>query len=374
MATTTNYSLPYPLQTDPVNVAGDISALAGKIDGILKETIEDTAAAQWTSGTFSNGLSTPTYNDTTGVISMSLSQDLRSSASPTFVSITSTQATGTAPFTVTSTTAVTNLNADLLDGQHGIYYAPINSPVFTGIPTASTASVDTNTTQIATTAYVIGQGYAKLTSPTFVTNITTPSIIASSSSALYRSTNSGLLRMWGGTSGSGGGIDLYGGTNANYANQVMINASVHSFRDTGGSTYFTITSASATSYVPFVTSAATTGNTSMRIPHGTAPSAPTDGDIWTTTAGVYVRINGSTVGPLGTGGGASWGSITGTLSSQTDLNTALSNRALLSGATFTGNVTVVSPTAAGSNGVRQITMSTSAPTGGADGDVWLVYV
>lgn len=31
-------------------------------------------------------------------------------------------ATGTAPFGVTSTTAVTNLNADLLDGQHGSYY------------------------------------------------------------------------------------------------------------------------------------------------------------------------------------------------------------------------------------------------------------
>ena len=38
---------------------------------------------------------------------------------PTF---TSTQATGTAPFTVSSTTVVTNLNADLLDGQEGSYY------------------------------------------------------------------------------------------------------------------------------------------------------------------------------------------------------------------------------------------------------------
>lgn len=46
---------------------------------------------------------------------------------PRFIS---TQATGTAPLTVTSTTAVTNLNADLLDGQHGSYYAPITSPSF----------------------------------------------------------------------------------------------------------------------------------------------------------------------------------------------------------------------------------------------------
>jgi hypothetical protein len=33
-------------------------------------------------------------------------------------------ATGTAPLTVASTTLVTNLNADLLDGQHGTYYSP----------------------------------------------------------------------------------------------------------------------------------------------------------------------------------------------------------------------------------------------------------
>ena len=35
---------------------------------------------------------------------------------------------------------------------------------------------------------------------------------------------------------------------------------------------------------------------------------------------------------------------------------------------------ILSPTAAGSNGIRKITMSTSEPTGGVDGDVWLVYV
>ena len=34
---------------------------------------------------------------------------------------------------------------------------------------------------------------------------------------------------------------------------------------------------------------------------------------------------------------------------------------------------IVSPTSAGSNGIRKITMSTSNPTGGSDGDVWLVY-
>lgn len=62
--------------------------------------------------------------------------------------------TGTAPLVISSTTVVTNLNADLLDGQHGSYYAPLNSPNLTGTPVAPTASAGTNTTQIATTAFV----------------------------------------------------------------------------------------------------------------------------------------------------------------------------------------------------------------------------
>ena len=44
--------------------------------------------------------------------------------------------------------------------------------------------------------------------------------------------------------------------------------------------------------------ASTTARASLRIRHGVAPTSPNDGDIWTTTAGLYVRINGVTVGPL----------------------------------------------------------------------------
>jgi hypothetical protein len=44
--------------------------------------------------------------------------------------------------------------------------------------------------------------------------------------------------------------------------------------------------------------AATSARSSLRAPHGSAPSAPVDGDIWTTTAGLFVRVNGVTVGPL----------------------------------------------------------------------------
>jgi DNA-binding FrmR family transcriptional regulator len=50
--------------------------------------------------------------------------------------------------------ATSGLDADLLDGQHGSYYASLASPTFTGTPAAPTAIAGTNTTQIATTAFV----------------------------------------------------------------------------------------------------------------------------------------------------------------------------------------------------------------------------
>src|SRR5687768_9165368 len=36
----------------------------------------------------------------------------------------------------------------------------------------------------------------------------------------------------------------------------------------------------------------------LNIPHGVAPSAPPDGDVWTTSTGLFVRISGVTQGPI----------------------------------------------------------------------------
>ena len=43
--------------------------------------------------------------------------------------------------------------------------------------------------------------------------------------------------------------------------------------------------------------APTTANASINLPAGTAPTSPNNGDLWTTTAGVFARINGATQGP-----------------------------------------------------------------------------
>lgn len=53
----------------------------------------------------------------------------------------STVSTGTAPLSVSSSTVVTNLNADLLDGQSGSFYAPINNASFTGTFSAPSGTI-----------------------------------------------------------------------------------------------------------------------------------------------------------------------------------------------------------------------------------------
>ena len=44
--------------------------------------------------------------------------------------------------------------------------------------------------------------------------------------------------------------------------------------------------------------ASTTGGAGFNLTPGVAPTAPNNGDVWTTAAGIFVRANGVTVGPL----------------------------------------------------------------------------
>ena len=44
--------------------------------------------------------------------------------------------------------------------------------------------------------------------------------------------------------------------------------------------------------------ASTTSKSGLNLAHGVAPSAPVNGDVWTTSLGMFVRINGVTYGPL----------------------------------------------------------------------------
>jgi hypothetical protein len=55
----------------------------------------------------------------------------------------------------------TQLDSKIASSTATATFAPKADPTFTGVPAAPTAAVDTNTTQVATTAYVVGQGYLK---------------------------------------------------------------------------------------------------------------------------------------------------------------------------------------------------------------------
>lgn len=60
------------------------------------------------------------------------------------------------------------------------------------------------------------------------------------------------------------------------------------------------------------TAASVAANSGLRVPHGTPPTSPVNGDMWTTTAGLYIQVNGTTVGPLTAGGGGAWELISDT--------------------------------------------------------------
>ena len=60
-------------------------------------------------------------------------------------------------------------------------------------------------------------------------------------------------------------------------------------RDTSGNF-----SAGTVSIASAITNAGTATGAPLRMPHGVAPSAPVNGDLWTTTGGLYGQINGTT--------------------------------------------------------------------------------
>lgn len=86
-----------------------------------------------------------------------------------------------------------------------------------------------------------------------------------------------------------------------------------------------ILTTSLTASGKITTAAPTTSQAGLNLPHGVAPTAPINGDLWTTTGGMFVRINGSTL------------QLADTTSAQT-----LTNKMLGAGSTWNGNTIAVS--------------------------------
>lgn len=90
--------------------------------------------------------------------------------------------------------------------------------------------------------------------------------------------------------------------------------------------------------------APTTANATVNLPHGTAPTSPTNGDCWTTTAGFYCRINGTTVGPYAASG-----------------VTSVATSGLVTGGTITSTGTISLSSIGAGHVVANSTGSTAAP-------------
>jgi hypothetical protein len=105
----------------------------------------------------------------------------------------------------------------------------------------------------------------------------------------------------------------------------------------------------------------TTSSATINLPHGTAPTSPSNGDCWTTTTGLFCQINGATVGPYSNGSGSvtttgtpasgnltkfsglstiTNGDLSGDVTTSGTLTTTLANSGVTAGSYTNSNITV----------------------------------
>jgi hypothetical protein len=227
--------------------------------------------------------------------------------------------------TITSAT-----NGDLLKYNGSAWvnaagYALLASPTLTGTPEAPTAAVDTNTTQIATTGYVVTQAYAKLADPTFTGTLTANDVTVSGNLTVSGTTttlNTETLTIddniiilnnnEAGTPSQNAGIEVERGTSTNVL--LRWNETVDCWEFTNNGTDYqriftdTVTNAQAASYTlvladsgKMVEMGVASGNTltvppndTIAFPIGTTLTVlQTGAGQCTLTAGAGVTLNGT---------------------------------------------------------------------------------
>jgi hypothetical protein len=233
--------------------------------------------------------------------------------------------------------------------------ARLASPTLTGTPNSPTASVDTNTTQIATTAFVLGQAGgatplpngtaavgtsfrysrqdhvhssdpsqgAPLNSPTFTGTPTAPTASVDTNTTQIATTAFVLGQAGGATPVVNGTAAV--GTSFRYSRQDHVHGT-----DT---TRAPLESPTFTGTVAIPTLSLSTADTATTATHYMVETA-TDGIVRPKTL-------------------------------------ANTRTEIVTNDTMQSNI--ISPTSDGSNGIRKTTMSTLEPSGGSDGDLWLVY-
>jgi len=222
--------------------------------------------------------------------------------------------------------AVTNYNAILIDEPIGVAPSGTNYAI-RSLSTAQSlfqGSVGIGATALSSTSFRVSKSIAGATTSsairadgTIQSGVTiAANIFTSAVSTAAASFTLGALTHFSvdqGTFGASSTVtDQYGfrvsssmtgaGTNYGFASGLAAGSNRWNFYASGtAQNYFagvTGIGINASSTATLALAASSTGTASIRLTHGVAPSSPVDGDMWTTTAGLYVRINGGTIGPL----------------------------------------------------------------------------
>jgi hypothetical protein len=222
------------------------------------------------------------------------------------------------------------------------------SPTFTGTPTAPTASSGTNTTQIATTAFVttaVAGGLGTLG---------TMALQNANAVSITGGSLSGMTNVAGGT---------HSGTTATFSGAV-----------TGGSGVFGAVSGTTGTFTGALSAASASFTTALPVLSG-GTGVTTSTGSGSNVLSVSPTFTGTPLAPTATTGTNTTQIATtafvqasttalglGTMSTQNSNNVSITGGAI-SGTTINSNVV-------GSNSVGARTVSTSAPAGGSNGDIW----
>ena len=239
------------------------------------------------------------------------------------------QASSTAPADNGTAAVGTSLKYARADHVHASDTTKANlaSPTFTGTPLSTTAAVDTNTTQIATTAFVVGQGYAKLASPsltgtplaptatlgTNTTQIATTAFVAAASAAdvqIFSTAGSatwtkpaGKTMVWVRMYGAGGG----GGSGARYATSSIRGGGGGA--GSGGYLEYFIPAAALAGTVSVTIGTGGAGGTSISVDSTAGNAGSTGGNtqfsIYKVAGGLAGQAGSNTAGGTGGNPGAS---------------------------------------------------------------------
>lgn len=143
----------------------ELAANSATSSSTANTIVKRDALGNFIAGTFSSiNFSGSSSGSNTGDVTLSTANGLSLVGQALSLSLSSTSTTG----------SLTNTDWNTFNNK-----APIDSPAFTGIPTAPTASVGTSTTQLATTAFVLSQGFSGATGSIPSSNVSSTTVVTS---------------------------------------------------------------------------------------------------------------------------------------------------------------------------------------------------